>query len=103
VQQGHQLAKIALNLFDTLVPQFLRSFDDPLLAQHSAWGWLCEWFSQCYKINLPFAFGSVAWPAVLRELFRIAREVPRRARRFSSAVILDVTFLGLAAHGARDH
>jgi hypothetical protein len=27
VQQGYQLAKIALNFFDTLVPQFLRSLD----------------------------------------------------------------------------
>jgi hypothetical protein len=102
VQRGHQLPKIALNLLDTLVPQFLRWFDDLLLAQHSAWGWLCEWFSQCYKMNLAFAFGRVAWLAVLRELFRIAREVPRRAGLFSNAFILDVTFLDLATHGARD-
>jgi len=27
VQQSYQLAKIALNFFDTLVPQFLRSLD----------------------------------------------------------------------------
>jgi hypothetical protein len=27
VQQGYQLAKIALNFFDTLVPLFLRSLD----------------------------------------------------------------------------
>jgi hypothetical protein len=27
VQQGYQLAKIALNFFDTLVPHFLRSLD----------------------------------------------------------------------------
>jgi hypothetical protein len=27
VQQGYQLAKIAVNSFDTLVPQFLRSLD----------------------------------------------------------------------------
>ena len=80
LQRGHQLAKIAPNLLATLVTQFLRWFDDPLLAQQSACGWLCEWFSQCYKINLAFAFGSVAWLVVLRELLRIAREVPRRAR-----------------------
>jgi hypothetical protein len=27
VQQGYQLAKIALNFFDTLAPQFLLSLD----------------------------------------------------------------------------
>jgi hypothetical protein len=103
VHQGSQLVKIALNLRDTLVPHFLRSFDDPLLAQRSPWGWLRDWCFQCYQINLLFVFGSVAWLVILRELFRAARGAAARARNFWGAFLPGVVVLGVAAHGARDH
>src|SRR5204862_470951 len=84
--------KIALNLRDTLVPHFLRSLDTSLIEQRSAWGWWRDWFFQCYQINLPLAFGSVAWLALLRELFRAARTAAPGARAFwfwfATAVVL---------------
>ena len=103
VHSGNQLVKIALNLRDTLVPHFLRSFDASLIEQRSAWGWWRDWFFQCYQINLPLAFGSVAWLAVLRELFRAGRTAAPRARAFWLWFVIVVVGLGVATHGARDH
>ena len=103
VHQGNQLVKIALNLWDTLVPHFLRDVDPSLIAQRSPWGWWRDWFFQCYQINLPLAFGCVAWLAIGRELFRRGREATARARFFWAASVAGVVFLGVATHGARDH
>jgi hypothetical protein len=103
VHEGNQLVKIALNLWDTFVPHFLRSFDKSLIAQRSAWGWLRDWFFQCYQINLPLAFGSVAWLALLRELWGRARAASRGACLFWGVFIFGVVLLGVASHGARDH
>jgi hypothetical protein len=101
VHEGNQFVRIALNLWDTLVPHFLRTFDTSLIAQRSPWGLSRDWFFQCYQINLLFAFGSVAWLAIGRELFRAAR--PPRAVAFWVWFVAVVVFLGVATHGARDH
>jgi len=103
VHQGNQLVKIALNLRDTLVPHFLRSFDTSLIAQRSAWGGWRDWAFQCYQINLPLAFGSVAWLALLRELLRASRTATMGARAFWIWFATATVALGVATHGARDH
>lgn len=99
---GSQLVRIALNLRDTLVPHFLRSLDQGLIAQRSPWGWWHDWFFQAYQLNLPLAFGSVAWLVLLRELIRTRVSAAPGARRFWTAFIVGVVFLGVATHGARD-
>lgn len=104
VHQGNQFVKISLNLFDTLVPHFLRRVDPSLIAQTSPWGWWRDYFFQCYQLNLPLALGSVAWLAVLRELWRARREAPRsRDRWFWAGYIAGIIVLGVGAHGGRDH
>lgn len=104
VRQGSQIVKIGLNLFDTLVPHFLRSLDRSLIAQTSPWGWWRDCFFQCYQLNLPLAFGSVAWLALLREGWRAGREpTPERTRRFWIGGIAGVILLGVGTHGGRDH
>ena len=96
VHGGNQLVRIALNLFDTLVPHFLRSFDTSLIAQRSAWGALRDWCFQCYQVNLSLAFGSVAWLAILREAIT-------RVRAFWLCCAVAVVVLGVATVGQRDH
>lgn len=99
---GSQLVRVVLNLRDTLVPHFLRTLDQSLIAQRSPWGWWHDWFFQAYQLNLPLAFGSVAWLALLRELFRARVGAAPASRRFWSAFVIGVIFLGVATHGARD-
>ena len=103
VRQGNQLGRIALNLRDTLVPHFLRGFDKSLVDQRSAWGGLRDWCFQCYQINLPLAFGSVAWLAVLRELVRAGRTVTVGVRAFWTWFATATVVLGVATVGQRDH
>lgn len=103
MHRGNQLVKISLNLFDTFVPHFLRSFDPALIAQRSAWGWGRDVCFQCYQLCLPLAFGSVAWLAIIRELARAARETNTSVRWFWAAFVTGVVLLGVATHGQRDH
>ncbi len=97
-----QLAKIALNLRDTIVPYFLRSLDTALIAQRSPWGRWSDWFFQCYQTNLPLACGSVAWIAIGRELVRAHHTAAKRDRIFWGSFVVGVILLGVATHGARD-
>ena len=99
---GTQFAKIALNLRDTLVPHFLRHLDTSLLTQTSPWGWWRDWFFQIYQLNLFFAFGSVAWLALLVALVHAWRQSPARTRLLWGGSILLTIFLGVAVVGARD-
>ena len=103
VHEGNQFVKIALNLRDTLVPHFLRNLDGSLIAQRSTWGWLRDWCFQCYQINLPLAFGCIAWLALIRELYRAAVVALPPARWFWWGFSVCVVVLGVASHGARDH
>lgn len=100
--QGSQLAKIAGNLRDTLVPHFLRPLDQSLIEQQSPWGRWRDWFFQNYQLNLLFACGSVAWLAIIRELLRTGRHAAPRLRRFWIGFGAGVVLLGIATHGARD-
>lgn len=102
-QQGNQLVKVGLNLFDTIVPHFLRPLDGLLIAQRSLWGAWRDWFFQCYQVNLLFAFGSVAWIALGRELIAHARAATTAERGWGASLIAAVIVLGVGSHGQRDH
>jgi len=101
-QTGNQLAKVALNLRDTLVPHFLRPLDGALIAQPSPWGYWRDWCFQLYQLNLFFVFGSVAWLVLGRELVRSWPWAPPRSRWFWAGFSGGVILLGVAVHGARD-
>ncbi len=101
VHTGNQLVKIALNLWDTLVPHFLRPLDGALIAQTSPWGYWHDWSFQVYQVNLFFIFGSVAWLVLIRELARSWKPAPPR-RWFWALFLGGVIVLGVAVHGARD-
>ncbi len=99
---GSLLAKIALNLRDTLVPHFLRSLDASLITQLSSWGHWSDWVFQCYQLNLPLACGCLAWLAIARELWRVYRTAAVHDRIFWGMFIAGVVLLGVGTHGARD-
>lgn len=98
-----QALVIALNVVDTVVPHFLRTFDRSLIAQSSPWGAARDWFFQCYQLNLPLAFGSIASVVLFREVARVARVTARRAAIASGCLVGAVVLLGIGAHSARDH
>jgi hypothetical protein len=102
-QHGNQLLKIGANLSDTIVPHFLRPLDGLLIAQRSLWGAWRDWFFQCYQVNLLFAFGSVTWIALGRELIAYAKTVTAIERRLGAGLIVGVIVLGVGVHGQRDH
>ena len=102
-RQGNQFVKVALNALDTFVPHFLRPLDHSLIAQSSPWGTVHDWFFQNYQVNLPFAFGSVAWLALAWGLMKSWPAADRRHRMFWAGFIGGVVFLGIATHGQRDH
>ncbi len=97
-----QFHSVMLNIRDTLVPHFLRQIDSPLLEQRSPVGRLRDWFFQLYQVNFFFAFGSVAWMAILFRLCKQARNLPAIRRNFWLGFIICNALLGIAVHGARD-
>ncbi len=97
-----QLARIALNLRDTLVPHFLRAVDPALIAQTSPWGAARDWWFQLYQVNLLFAFGATGWLVLLLALTRAARPLPPARRNGWLAAVAATVVLGVAVHGARD-
>jgi len=96
-----QLATIALNVRDTLVPHFLRSAAAADIDQTSPWGWWRDWFFFLYQVNLPWAVGSVAWLVLLVILYRRARATAPRVCLGWLGAISGTILLGVAAHGAR--
>jgi hypothetical protein len=97
-----QLANVALNLRDTVVPHFLRHVDYRFIAQTSAWGWWRDWFFLLYQVNLLFACGSLAWLVLGVALVRRGAALSPALRLGWGAAIAATVFLGIAAHGARD-
>jgi len=102
-QSGSQLLKIILNLFDTLVPHFLRPLDPALIAQRNPWGAVRDWFFQLYQLNLFFACGSVAAFALVREAWRAARAAKPAIRLGWALALAALVFLSVGVHGERDH
>jgi hypothetical protein len=76
--------------------------DYGFIAQSSPWGWWRDWLFLLYQINFFFAFGSVAWLAVLVLLFRQARTVTWTQRAGWAGALIGVVFLGIAVHAGRD-
>jgi 4-amino-4-deoxy-L-arabinose transferase-like glycosyltransferase len=97
-----QAATGLLNLRDTLVPHFLRHVDFSLFAQRSASGFCRDWFFLLYQVNLPLAFGSLAWFVIIVALARAWRDVPACRRTFWGAFLVGVILLGTFVHTARD-
>lgn len=97
-----QAWRIAFNLRDTVVPHFLRSPESRLIEQSSPWGYVRDWFFQSYQLNLIFAFGSLTWLVLLRELWQRHRRADHETRRFWWSFGAIVFTLGVATHGARD-
>ncbi len=99
---GEQLARIAHNLRDTLVPPFLRSVDWSSYGQRSAWGAWRDSAFVLYQRNLFFAVGSVGALAALAALVQRSRTATPCARGFWSWFIGATIVLGVAVHGSRD-
>lgn len=99
---GAQLARMALNLRDTLVPHFLRPVTSPILDQASTWGRARDWFFQLYQVNLLFGLGSVAWVALWVVLRRAWRGAAPDRRVFWTGFAGLVIVLGVCTHGTRD-
>ena len=77
---GSTLAKISLNLFDTVVPNLLRNPDElRILDQPSAIGLLRDRMFALYQLNLLFNMGLVGGPLVLWLLYRTLRRSKSRA------------------------
>jgi Dolichyl-phosphate-mannose-protein mannosyltransferase len=97
-----QIQAVVLNIRDTFVPHFLRTVDFELIAQRSSVGWWRDWFFQLYQINFFFAFGSVAWLAILIGLIKKAVGAPVKNRIFWTVFIIGNAILCVGVHGARD-
>lgn len=96
-------AAVAGNVFDTVVPHFLRSLDRSLIQQSSPWGYVRDWWFECYQLNLLMIFGSVGWIVVLAACRERLRSLPAgHAAAWCAAVGL-VILLGIGSHSGRDH
>lgn len=99
---GEQLARALLNLRDSLVPHFLRDLDRALVTHPGALGSFRDNFFQLYQLNLFFAFGSVAWLALVAALATAYRATAPRVRATWLALGIFLVMLGIGAHGGRD-
>ncbi len=99
---AEQLARVALNLRDTLVPHFFRSVDPALIAQRSAAGALRDTWFQFYQVTLPGGFGALGALVLAAALARARPDTPPRIRRSWTLAVAAFVGLGVAAHGARD-
>lgn len=97
-----QLARVALNLRDTLVPHFFRSIDPALIAQRSPAGALRDTWFQFYQVTLPGGFGALGAFVLAGVLARARPAAPPRIRLGWTLAVAAFVVLGVAVHGARD-
>ena len=97
-----QLARVALNLRDTLVPHFFRSVDPALIAQRSPAGALRDTWFQFYQVTLPGGFGVLGAFVLAVALARAWPAAPPRIRLGWTLAVAAFVVLGVAVHGARD-
>jgi 4-amino-4-deoxy-L-arabinose transferase-like glycosyltransferase len=101
--EGSNTAKIAANLFDTLVPFPLRN-DAPVifLNQPSRMGWLRDGAFLIYQTNVIFAMGAIGGAVVLYLLYLAYRR--RRSGEGSFWLMLApfCLVLSVAVHGERE-
>ncbi|PYS37655.1 MAG: hypothetical protein DMG14_20495 [Acidobacteria bacterium] len=104
--QGSNIAKVAANLFDSIVPVLVR--DRSLMntfEQPNSIGRVRDVAFVSYQMNLVFAMGIIGGPVVLWLLFRrVRRRSPRHRleRLFWLALVLFSTVIGVAVVGERD-
>ena len=96
-------AAVAGNIFDTAVPHFLRSLDRSLIQQSSPWGYVRDWWFECYQLNLFMIFGSVGWIVVLAVCWKVLLRLPAGHRAAWIAAVGAVILLGIGSHSGRDH
>jgi hypothetical protein len=96
-------ATVAGNIFDTVVPHFLRSLDRSLIQQSSPWGFVRDWWFECYQLNLLMIFGSVGWIVVLAACWKVLLRLPAGHRAAWIAAVGAVILLGIGSHSGRDH
>lgn len=94
---------VAGNIFDTAVPHFLRSLDRSLIRQSSPWGYVRDWWFECYQLNLLMIFGGVGWIVVLAACWKVLARLPAGHRVAWIAAIGVLIVLGIGSHSGRDH
>ncbi len=99
---GAQAGRVLLNLWDTVIPHFLRPLEQSLIAQTNAWGHWRDWWFQLYQLNLYFGFGSVAGAAIIYLLIREGKSAPSARSRAWVGYITGAIVLGVAVNGSRD-
>ncbi len=96
------LAKIAGNVFDTIVPAWARG-GAPDWDQHNQDGRLRDQAFVFYQLSPIFGLGAVGGPIVLWLLFRrLVRGEPGRERLFWRILVPGALLLGIAVVGERD-
>ena len=96
-------AAVAGNIFDTAVPHFLRSLDRSLIEQSSPWGFVRDWWFECYQLNLLMIFGSFGWIVVLVACGQALRRLPTGQSAAWIAAVGVLILLGIGCHSGRDH
>lgn len=99
---GEQLGRALLNLRDSFVPHFFRDLDRSLIAHPGALGRFRDNVFQLYQLNLFFAFGSIAWAALLAALVPVYRATAPGVRATWLGLCIAIVLLGIGAHGGRD-
>jgi hypothetical protein len=99
---GRNFQKIADNVYDTIVPVWMRG-ESPSWDQPNADGRLRDQAFVFYQLNLIFALGVVGGPLSLWLLYRrLIRGEPRRERLFWRIMIPACIVIGIAVVGERD-
>jgi hypothetical protein len=103
--EGPAVVRIAGNIFDTIVPGWLRG-QSQVWQQPNSDGLLRDSAFVFYQLNLIFAMGSIGGPLVVWMCYRAVRlrRRPRIAeRRFWLAMIAFCVVAGIAVSGDRDY
>lgn len=99
---GRNTVKIAANVFDTVVPTWIRGATPPF-DQANAEGRLRDQAFLFYQVNLIFALGAFGGPLALWLLYRgLIRGEPGRERFFWRILIPAAVVIGIAVVGERD-
>ena len=99
---GAHLARLGANVLDTVVPHFLRPLDRSLIRQASPWGFVRDWWFECYQLNLLMIFGCVGWLLVIVAGMKQLRLIHVGHRGAWLVSVALVVLLGLASVSSRD-
>jgi 4-amino-4-deoxy-L-arabinose transferase-like glycosyltransferase len=101
--EGGNAAKIAANLFDTLVPYPLRSdVSVKFLQQPTRAGWLRDSAFLVYQTNVIFAMGAIGGLVVLYLLYLAWRRRRSEEQSFWLILVPFCLVLSVAVHGERE-